>query len=56
MTAPSADRQSSNPQDDLFGDFAEGVGALLDLSGVTGGEGRKIGRPLVRLMIVGDHK
>ncbi len=29
---------------DLFGDFAEGVGGLIDLSGVTGGAGSKIGK------------
>lgn len=29
---------------DLLGDFAEGVGGLIDLSGVTGGAGSKIGK------------
>ena len=29
---------------DLFGDFAEGVGGLIDLSGMTGGAGSKIGK------------
>lgn len=29
---------------DLFGDFAEGVGGLIDLSGMTGGAGIKIGK------------
>lgn len=29
---------------DLLGDFAEGVGGLIDLSGMTGGAGSKIGK------------
>ncbi|MTI78914.1 MAG: hypothetical protein FH754_16605 [Marinobacter sp.] len=29
---------------DLLGDFAEGVGGLVDLSGMTGGAGSKIGK------------
>lgn len=29
---------------DLLGDFAEGVGGLIDLSGITGGAGSKIGQ------------
>lgn len=29
---------------DLFGDFAEGVGGLIDLSGMTGGAGSTIGK------------
>lgn len=34
---------------DLLGDFAEGVGGLIDLSGMTGGAGSKIGK-LIGLM------
>ncbi|ALY52213.1 KAP family P-loop NTPase fold protein [Pseudomonas aeruginosa] len=34
---------------DLLGDFAEGVGGLIDLSGMTGGAGSKIGN-LIGLM------
>src|SRR5690606_1374815 len=29
---------------DLLGDFAEGVGGLIDLSGMTGGAGSKLGQ------------
>lgn len=34
---------------DLLGDFAEGVGGLIDLSGVTGGAGGTIGKFIAKL-------